>query len=221
MQPGFYGKMPIKGDFIQRRLDRGITAQWDDWLQTCMDNSRAALGDAWLNHYLVSPVWRFILAPNTVSANCFAGIVMPSVDSVGRHFPLTLAMELPADLNLMHFAIAEDNWFEQLEDLAFSTLEPQCDIETFDAALQQIGPKLPLLNAMPMAAKEGRRGWLHSGLTSTELLQAGYAQQLNNHIENGGGHWWTVGSDNITPAFVSYDRLPPASEFAAFLTGNW
>jgi type VI secretion system protein ImpM len=55
MVPGFYGKIPSKGDFVQRRLDRAFTNNWDDWLQGCMDNSRAQLGNHWLAKYLVIP----------------------------------------------------------------------------------------------------------------------------------------------------------------------
>ena len=69
MVTGFYGKIPSKGDFVQRRLDRAFTNSWDDWLQGCMDSSRARLDSDWLAKYLVSPLWRFALPPGIFSEN--------------------------------------------------------------------------------------------------------------------------------------------------------
>ena len=51
--------------------------------------------DAWLSLYLVAPVRRFWLAPGLLAGCGWLGVLMPSVDSVGRHFPFTMAVPLP------------------------------------------------------------------------------------------------------------------------------
>ena len=38
--PGLYGKLPARGDFVTRRLDRGFVEAWDDWLQQAILASR-------------------------------------------------------------------------------------------------------------------------------------------------------------------------------------
>jgi type VI secretion system protein ImpM len=53
--------------------------------------SRSTLGQAWLPAWLEAPVWRFVLSPGICGPDVVIGLWVPSVDSVGRFFPLTLA----------------------------------------------------------------------------------------------------------------------------------
>src|SRR3954465_3512054 len=87
---GFYGKLPSHGDFLKRRVSDGFVSVWDAWLQESLATSKAALGDAWLDVYLTSPAWRFICGPGACGPAVVAGVMVPSVDRVGRCFPLTL-----------------------------------------------------------------------------------------------------------------------------------
>jgi type VI secretion system protein ImpM len=48
------------------------------------------IGEAWLDAFLEAPVWRFILPPGLCGPRAAVGLIMPSVDKVGRYFPLTL-----------------------------------------------------------------------------------------------------------------------------------
>ena len=48
------------------------------------------MGDVWLEAFLEAPVWRFVLPPGLCGARAAIGLIMPSVDKVGRYFPLTL-----------------------------------------------------------------------------------------------------------------------------------
>ncbi len=85
---GFYGKLPVVGDFVSRRLPNEFIKPWDGWLQSAIAASREELGDEWLNSYLTSPIWRFLLSPGVCGNKAVAGIMMPSVDRVGRYYPL-------------------------------------------------------------------------------------------------------------------------------------
>ncbi len=90
--PGFYGKFPVLGDFVSRRLPNVFIQTLDGWLQAAVSASREAIGAGWENSYLASPIWRFVFSPEICDKNCWAGILMPSVDKVGRYFPLTVSM---------------------------------------------------------------------------------------------------------------------------------
>ncbi len=94
--PGWYGKLPHLGDFASRRLPGEFIRTWDVWLQEVLQATRASLGEAWLDCYLTMPIWRFVLLPGLVGPSGWAGVLMPSVDRVGRQFPLTLAVALPS-----------------------------------------------------------------------------------------------------------------------------
>jgi type VI secretion system protein ImpM len=224
MLAGFYGKIPTKGDFVQRSLNRAFTNNWDNWLQGCMDNSRAQLGADWLAKYLVSPLWRFALPPGIFCDNALVGVIMPSVDSVGRHFPLTLALELPPQQELFQFAISHDKWFEGLEDLALFALDPEFSMQEFERRLEQHISHSSELAVTSLPPIEGRMGWLQAGDNCQSLLNAGYAQQLSQKALtqfSAPSLWWTAGSETNVPAFIVYEGLPPQREYASFLTGDW
>ena len=53
---GFYGKLPCRGDFLQRRVAAEFVDPWDRWLQESLTESRLQLQECWLETYLTSPV---------------------------------------------------------------------------------------------------------------------------------------------------------------------
>ena len=110
---GYFGKLPIRGDFIQRNLSSDFISMWDHWLQLVISSSQKTLGDQWLNTYLVSPIWRFFLV---LEEDQYAGIVLPSVDKVGRYFPFTVAVRIEKKHNVSNFMAEQDNWYQQAEN---------------------------------------------------------------------------------------------------------
>ena len=92
---GLFGKLPARGDFVRDGLPSSFVAPWDDWLQQMLAASRQRLGESWLPAWLEAPVWQFALAPGVCGAGAVLGVMLPSVDRVGRYFPLTLAAVLP------------------------------------------------------------------------------------------------------------------------------
>src|SRR5205085_9054688 len=87
---GWYGKIPGTGDFVARRVATPFTEAWHGWLQASLGGSRERLGARWRDSYLSMPVWRFLLSPGILTAQAWAGIMAPSVDAVGRYFPLAV-----------------------------------------------------------------------------------------------------------------------------------
>lgn len=106
---GFSGKVPARGDFVQAGLPRDFTDPWHHWQSRVIAGSRALMGDAWLAAFLEAPVWRFVLPPGLCGTRAAVGLIMPSVDKVGRYFPLTL-VALPET----GMPIAED-WTDWLD----------------------------------------------------------------------------------------------------------
>ena len=62
---------------------------FETWLQSAVAASRSELGAAWQDLYLVSPIWRFWIGGDIFGVAC-AGALIPSVDKVGRFFPLAI-----------------------------------------------------------------------------------------------------------------------------------
>jgi type VI secretion system protein ImpM len=92
---GFSGKIPARGDFVGSGLPRDFVDPWHQWQSGVIAGSRSLMGDVWLDAFLEAPVWRFILPPGLCGTRAAVGLIMPSVDKVGRYFPLTFAA-LPA-----------------------------------------------------------------------------------------------------------------------------
>lgn len=90
---GAFGKIPALGDFFRLALSQDFVAPWDRWLQASIVEARAALGAGFQDAYMSAPIWRFSLPPGVAGRSAVSGILMASVDQVGRLFPLTLAQE--------------------------------------------------------------------------------------------------------------------------------
>jgi type VI secretion system ImpM family protein len=138
--PGWFGKMPSLGDFASRRLPPKFIEAWDAWLQHELPRSRAAHGAAWLPAYLVAPVQRFWLAPGLIGRSAWAGVWMPSVDRVGRHFPFTVASPWAARADGLGDAIAAGTWFDAIEAAACEVLDPELELEQLEQVLHAVAP---------------------------------------------------------------------------------
>lgn len=228
---GFYGKLPTHGDFLRRRVSDAFVADWDAWLQECVDASRTALGSEWLNVYLTSPAWRFVCAAGACGPSAVAGVMVPSVDRVGRYFPLSVVGELPDEANVlavMHDAAA---FFAAAEELLIETLEAEViDFEAFDRRTSELGvllaETLPSIVVDPGAAAILRgdvdtpiRLALGTPQLAPALLQV-CAQQLAALYEPL-VIWWSEGSAIVEPSCLFTRGLPDPEAFAAMLDGSW
>lgn len=200
---GFFGKVTTHGDFVTRRLPAEMVEAWDTWLQRCIQASRQQLGGDWLSHYLTSPVWRFAIAPGILSQDGWSGVMMPSVDRVGRHFPLMLAA--PANGPLLDRVHQQTAWYDALDDLARCSLDPAFTLEQFDAAT-------PAPETAAIAAS-GQRWCLP--------LQADMTEQVTAVLLQGRSLWWTEGSPSVASSLLICNGMPDAEAFAAMLDGSW
>ncbi|SAK89924.1 hypothetical protein AWB80_06350 [Caballeronia pedi] len=144
---GWYGKLPSLGDFAARRLSDAFVAPWDAWLAQRVAETQHALGDAWLSLYLTCPVWRFFAMPGAIAptlGTCWTGVVMASVDRVGRHFPLTVAASLPAAPSTGGEVAALWQWLSAIEGVALAALDFDHSIERLDAQLAALPVPQPV-----------------------------------------------------------------------------
>ncbi|WP_106743523.1 type VI secretion system-associated protein TagF [Yoonia maritima] len=133
---GYFGKIPTHGDFVQCNLSRTFVDALDSWTRHSVRESQRALGRGWLDAFLVAPVWRGVAAADVVCPDAVAMVMMPSVDRVGRYFPLILAVSLTDHRGpLSNLPRQIEGWFVQAEALALSTLSPDFQRDAFDAEL--------------------------------------------------------------------------------------
>jgi type VI secretion system protein ImpM len=92
---GFLGKLPARGDFLRAGVSSSFADAMDAWCALRIGEARTAFGADWQALYLEAPIWRFLLAPGIAGPTAALGLWLPSIDKVGRHFPLILAAQAP------------------------------------------------------------------------------------------------------------------------------
>jgi len=229
MELGFYGKLPSLGDFTSRRLPQDFIQSWDAWLQSSMAASQEILGEQWLRCYLTSPIWRFALSPGLCGKDAWLGIVMPSVDRVGRYFPLTIATKVSSNSSLIQVFTEACDWFEQLETVALAGLEDDLAVEAFDEMVKGIKPFASLsppnnhLNQTKSRSMESSAFYLEfeSLEIKTEQMFPHLTSLLLNKYLVGHSLWCTVGSEEIKPGFLTVNGLPPFTAYAGMIHGQF
>lgn len=219
---GFFGKLVSHGDFVSRRLPESFMQVWDSWLQHGLLASREALGATWLETYLTSPIWRFALNAGVAGEPAWAGVLMPSVDRVGRHFPLTIAACANGQIAMLEWLENEKPWFDTLEALALSSLEADFRLEDFDLSLQKI-LGLPFQTVGKNNANGDQAAWCFS-IENLDALSANIApivQDIAHASLAAHSLWWTEGSPHVSPSVLVCRGLPSAVQFSAMLSGYW
>ncbi len=231
---GFFGKLPTHGDFLRRRASDAFIGAWDVWLQECLAASRSALGGRWLDVYLTSPAWRFVCAAGACGSEPVAGVIVPSVDRVGRYFPLTIVATLPQGVSPVGLATAAGAFFDNAERLAVDTLAAEeVDFEGFDAGVLSLAGDLgammdpPPLTIDPAAAGvlgDGSGGRWHLPIGSPGDLASVFNQLLAARLSalyDPLTLWWTDGSAVVESSALILKGLPPPQAFASLLDAAW
>lgn len=150
---GAFGKIPALGDFFRLSLPQSFIDPWDAFLQASLVAGRSAKAEAWTEYYMTAPIWRFALAAGVAGPDPVFGVVMPSVDRVGRQFPLTLAQVARFDTPLRPL-ISETALLAALEDIALDALDDSMGREALAQRLETL-PGLPDFSAAALRISGG------------------------------------------------------------------
>jgi type VI secretion system protein ImpM len=219
---GFFGKLPAHGDFIYRGLPSQFIQVWDEWLQGFVGCSQEQLGESWLDIYLTSPIWRFAFSDGVIDQHQWAGIVLPSVDRVGRYFPFSIASKVPATENPLD-VIHQTAWFDAIETFALSALEGQLTIDDLLEELNQFEADSPALYHLNNESHHETASVITIGsedqapqLIFSALLNVTLKEKLSSYSV-----WSTKGSNFVEPCLFYSRGLPPLKNVAAMLDGQW
>jgi len=228
--PGWYGKIPALGDFASRRLPPAFITVWDAWLQRGMAASRSSLQEHWLETYLNGPLWSFALFPGVCGDCAWAGILMPSVDKVGRHFPLTIAVELEAQPDIMEAILSAQCWYSELEKVALDSLNAGFDPENLEERLAATPFPLTQRSQEPAGTRHLARWWdgapgaamaleLPAREAIHELFQAA---GLSYYARAGraSSMWWTEAAAGDAIRLLAFPGLPGELDFATLLAAG-
>lgn len=220
---GLFGKLPAHGDFIYRDLPSHFINAWDAWLQGFVASSQQQLGDSWLDTYLTSPIWRFVLSDGVVDGQGWAGIVLPSVDRVGRYFPFSIVTKVPVAANPF-ISIQQDSWFDAVEEQALSALSGNIQLEELVQTINQQSLGLPVaIQRNPQVSESA--GSLVEFINEAPTLEQAYPHLLDSHCRQMYSNYsvWStaMGSERINPCLFHTRGLPNFRSAAAMLDGQW
>jgi type VI secretion system protein ImpM len=221
MPAGFYGKLPAKRDFVAANVSRRFLEVWEPWLQSGMATSRQILGEAWREKYLRAPIWRFWLGAN-FCGEVIMGAFMPSIDGVGRYFPLTIAIdESDGPLAPPEFE-ANEAWFDAVEAVLLDALHPDRAFEEAAAAICALEPPArPTLEQDTGDIDELSRGAVlirDFGAEAAHAFARGrrFGHRLAFATQT---YWWTIGGEDFPRTALIETSMPPPDRFSALLTG--
>jgi type VI secretion system protein ImpM len=227
MQPaistGVYGKLPAHGDFICRDLPAAFVDIWDDWLQHVVSASQEQIGDDWLQTYLTSPIWRFILSVGVIDQSAWAGILIPSVDRVGRYFPFSVITQLPDNSNPLDMLAVQNAWYQAIEEVSLDALERELVV---DDLLGEIGGIELIHNSVYSPDKhiDGATGIVVDMDFEEQHPLSVFPQVLDPLLADSFASysmWSTEGSECVAPCIMATKGLPPISGIAAMMDGCW
>ncbi|MCR8723341.1 type VI secretion system-associated protein TagF [Frigidibacter sp. ROC022] len=163
---GAFGKIPALGDFFRMNVSQGFVEAWDEWLQAALLCGRVDHGSDWTERYMSAPIWRFALSPGYAGQEAVIGVMMPSVDRVGRQFPLTLVAPAPTDAPMRTLAMQEAA-LSELELIALDALDDDMTREELARRLEavQLAPRLE-----PSVVRTGRAGIVVSSSDASAVL---------------------------------------------------
>ena len=225
MSTGLYGKLPAHGDFIQHDMPPEFISVWDNWLQQSILASQEELENRWLELYLVSPIWKFALSKEIVdSEHHWLGMMLPSVDNVGRYYPLTFARKIPANMPLLRCIEISNDWYDDLENIALTSLQNGLRLENMADMLGKIAiPEVDPLVALGHTSLNGVQKFipLSDGTPSISGAFSLIADYFMSQTTRAFSFWWTSGGEHIAPIALIADKLPKPVSYTALLDGNW
>ena len=223
-QMGLYGKLPAYGDFLVRNLSAEFINPWDEWLQHFIAGSKEQIGENWLDIYLTSPVWHFTLSPGVIDNKTWAGVMMPSVDRVGRYFPVSMVKPFSSSVCPVSFMHDQHAWFNELEKHCLDALDGRIDVDELIEITT--GIEISLRQDYQPTYHLGETGPMLIGLSTSDPIQinnaVGYLLDaaLTANLKSF-SLWQTAGSELIGPVIFSCQGLPPIGGIASMMDGKW
>ena len=217
MPAGYFGKLPMRGDFIQRNMSAEFIHTWDNWLQSVISASNHNLGHEWLNYYLVSPIWRYLIPQQSETYQL--GVMLPSVDKVGRYFPFTISTNIVPETDASRIISKNRDWFDKAETIALQALDESIDYDHLNIAADA----LEVQNNTPAIVSGSRVSFRIpvDQLSSLDSALEESRQHQPSKAEFDLSYWWNEGNNEIQGNLICCEGMPDDNIYTAMLDGKW
>lgn len=208
---GCFGKVPAHGDFVWQALPARFVTPWDNWLQAQLLALQERQPDDWLHTYLCGPIWRFLIQDETLGSSTWCGIITPSVDIVGRYFPLTIATALPRYVSVVQAPAILSDWLHHAEETALEALSQSLSVEDVLARVRN-HPMPEVHERAPQDRAEGQSSWAGHA-TAGEFWSENLLDRIVYSSFERPCHWSTVEAETgavsylLTDGFSGFNAL--------------
>jgi type VI secretion system protein ImpM len=153
---GYFGKIPGARDFVFQGLPMRTTERWAGFMAEWLARGSRVHRDDWRRAVLTSPVWRFALGRDIISAESWIGLLAGSIDGAGRLFPFTAMIAADIDPERQQPFEAMDRALDQVEPAFLDFMESGLDRQPLiDALGQALAQWRTLATVMPDAPGDG------------------------------------------------------------------
>ena len=204
METVVFGKLPTEGDFVRAGADRELLNLLDRWLTAAWADFVVSADPKWEERYRVSPLWWFAV-PQGGATIC--GVISPSLDSVGRLFPVVVATRLDVTDAASAIRLAAP-WLAMVQGALLTALEPPG---------QSVNDLLVAAGAGHIEPSQDRVGRVvgHAGLQTLVALEQdiGWAAELAGPAVALGQNWslWQAAAfEGVASRAVYIDGWPGA-----------
>ena len=155
------------------------------------------------------------------------GAFMPSLDGIGRYFPLTLFARSDEQSSFPPPELEPQiNWFATVEKFLLSMLEDGVDFDATSARLAEL--EQPVDEVAPAAAQQDAGIFLSEGslvmcAEANSFSQIFASARLIDHASfyAGRSYWWTAGGEGFPAIAMARHSMPDPHVFAGMLTGDF
>jgi len=133
---GWFGKLPVLGDFAGRELPLALREQIHAWCANGMERLAQQHGQSWKAAYQLAPVWHFAMNANIWEARALVGCIAPSTDRIGRCSPVLALRSIDA-ANIKDSLPPQNRWLYEVEALLRQVIRGELDVETIQPQLEE------------------------------------------------------------------------------------
>lgn len=217
---GIYGKLPSQPDFVSDNIAPQISNELYDWAQTVMYHTRDRWDEVtWLSAYLVSPLWRMFIPKTEQREKSWIGVMAPSVDAVGRYFPLFLVFEIEPEHVYFDWLFKEaDSLLEVMEEVAITALRERATLAQVRELLLAKTDALELSDTLKQPASFA---YNHNLSISDQFLPECFEAQLDKRLQElHGSIWWSsMDLGSLKKPLFKVLEMPDPEEYQFLLTG--
>lgn len=218
-QPSWFGKLPAKSEFFNRRLSQDFGPSVEEWMRDGMKQLAVAEPEDWKERYLVAPLWHFAMTAGVWHKEAVFGCVAPSTDKFGRTFPL-IVLQPFTEKDLLALLPPQSEWLYDLDRLIRECIGHAMTEDEFDSRL------IDLTRAVEIGNIESTSGILKD----LGIFGPGGAGEVKKHfpwpdlkdqffLRKYRSFWWAETSPSRPPRQIVHSGKPD-SELFRLLFGN-